>query len=226
MQSEETPVRREIGDIVSRLRRILGSRHVSTILTDAPARPADCTTWIQEAIKLRPAMFRNFADAERGRIVLSNFPKWAPGPMPSNQEGVNFENTYYSIRQEEGGGGVLVCRREQIPTSELLHAHTCGDHIRAPRRAVRRMRTFLSTTFACADGALEMFLSYMSLAAAGVRLPEVILIFLGPEGEGKTLPLCDLMGSIRGTGRAVAPPSIFQTPEEFSRQGRLYRGMR
>ena len=90
--------------------------------------------------------------------------------------------------------------------------------------AVRRMRTFLSKTFAGTDGALGMFLSYMSLVAACVRLPEVILIFAGPGGEGETLLLCDLMGTIWGTGHAAAPPSIFQTPEEFRRQGHLYMG--
>ena len=95
-----------------------------------------------------------------------------------------------------------------------------------PDVAARRMRTFLSTTFAGTDGALEMSLSYMSLVAAGVRLPEVVLIFAGPGGEGETLILCDLIGSIWGTGHAVDPPSIFQTPDEFRRQWHLYRGMR
>ena len=95
-----------------------------------------------------------------------------------------------------------------------------------PDVAVRRMHTFLSTTFAGTDGALEMFLSYMSLVAAGVRLPEVILISAGPDGEGKTLLLFDLMGSIWGNAPAVAPPSIFQTPEGIRRKWHLYRDMR
>ena len=71
-----------------------------------------------------------------------------------------------------------------------------------------------------------MFLAYMSLVAAGVRLPEIILIFVGPGGEGKTLLLCDLMRAVWCSGRAVAPPSILQTAEEFRKQGHLYRGMR
>ena len=71
-----------------------------------------------------------------------------------------------------------------------------------------------------------MFLAYMSLVAAGVRLPEIILIFVGPGGEGRALLLCDLMRAVWGSGHAVAPPSILQTAEEFRKQGHLYRGMR
>ena len=74
MDAEDTPDRGEIGDIASRLRRILGSRDAPTILTHAPARPVVSPNWIQEAIKLCSAMFRNFADAGRCRIVLANFP--------------------------------------------------------------------------------------------------------------------------------------------------------
>ena len=67
---------------------------------------------------------------------------------------------------------------------------------------------------------------YMHIVAAGVRLPEIILIFAGPGGEGKTLLLCDLMRDVWGSDRAVAPPSILQTTEEFRKQGHLYMGMR
>ena len=70
-----------------------------------------------------------------------------------------------------------------------------------------------------------MFLVYMSLVAARVRLPGIILIFAGPGGEGKTLLLRDLMRAVWGSGRAVAPPSILQTAEEFRKQGHLYRGV-
>ena len=54
-----------------------------------------------------------------------------------------------------------------------------------PDVSVRRMRKFLSTTFAGTDGALEMFLSYMSLVSAGVRLPEVILILARGPRRGR-----------------------------------------
>ena len=71
-----------------------------------------------------------------------------------------------------------------------------------------------------------MMLSYMALVACNSRLPEVIFVFFGRGGEGKTLFLSDLMRSVRGTGFGGAQPSIFQTPGEFRRQGHPYRGLR
>ena len=59
-----------------------------------------------------------------------------------------------------------------------------------------------------------------------MRLPEVIIAIAGYGGEGETLFLSDLMRAVRGTGFPDAPPSILQTPEEFRRQGNLYRGLR
>ena len=76
------------------------------------------------------------------------------------------------------------------------------------------------------DGALEMFPAYMSLVAAGVRFPAIILISAGPVGEGKTLLLPGLMRAVWGSGHAVAPPSILQTAGGFRRQCYLYRGAR
>ena len=73
-------------------------------------------------------------------------------------------------------------------------------------------------------GALEMLLSYMALVACSVRPPEAIIFFVDPGGEGKTLLLCDLMKAVWGTGQFGAPPSIFQIPEGFRRQGRIYMG--
>ena len=69
-----------------------------------------------------------------------------------------------------------------------------------------------------------MIPSYMAIASASVGLPEIMIVFVCPGGVWKTLHLCDLMGALWGTGRAVAPPSILQTVEEFRRQGHLYRG--
>ena len=71
-----------------------------------------------------------------------------------------------------------------------------------------------------------MLLSHMALVAASGRLPEIMIVFVGPGGEGGTLLLCDLMSALWGTGHSVAPPSILQTGEEFRKQGHLYRGMK
>ena len=71
-----------------------------------------------------------------------------------------------------------------------------------------------------------MLLSYVDISAASLRAPEAILEFFGPGGEEKSLLLCDLMGSVWGSGHIVPPPSLLQTPEEFRRQCHLYRGLK
>ena len=63
-----------------------------------------------------------------------------------------------------------------------------------------RLGRFTSTTFDGASGALEMLLSYMALAACSLRLPEAILVFVGPGGEGALL-FCDMMQAVWGLAR-------------------------
>ena len=158
-------------------------------------------------------------------MVISNFPSWASGPIPSRQDGVKFENKYISIPAEEGEVGKMVCERKP-----KTHANNCyitipvAIQFRLPEGAIRRMMIFLETTFDGQDQALEMLLSYMALVAASVRLPEVIIAFVGPGGDGETLLLCDLMGAVWGKGHSVAPPPILQTGEEFRTQCHIYRG--
>ena len=227
LHSEYPHPRRSISAIAERMRDILENQSVSSILSADPSPPAAPCIWLQEVVKLCAAMFKNFVDPGRDRVVLSNFLKWASEPMPARQAGVNFNNRYYEICHENRPPGKLVCTRKS--KSPHRNCYTSVPHdisYRLPDSAVRRMRTFLTTTFSGTGGALEMFLAYMSLVAAGVRLPEIILIFVGPGGEGKTLLLCDLMRAVWGSGHAVAPPSILQTAEEFRKQGHLYRGMR
>ena len=207
LHSEYPHPRRSITVVAGRIRDILENQSSSSILSADPSPPAAPCAWLQEVVKLCAAMFQNFVDPGRGRIVLSNFLKWAPEPMPERQDGVNFRNRYYAIYQESEASGRLVCRRQS--KSPLRKCYTSIPHditYRLPDLAVWRMRNFLTTTFSGADRALEMLLAYVSLVAAGVRLPEIILIFVGPGGEGKTLLLCDLMRAVWGSGHAVAPP--------------------
>ena len=145
--------------------------------------------------------------------------------MPDRQSGVSFKNKYFAIYAEDGGAGKFVCSREpKEPSRNCYTSAPVGILFRLPDASVSRMRRFLGTTFARQDDSLEMLLSYMALVAASGRLPEIMIVFVGPGGEGKTLLLCDLMSAVWGTGHAVAPPSILQTSEEFRRQGHLYRG--
>ena len=193
--------------------------------TEGVARNQATSLWHHEPAKLCAAMFKNFADPGRDKVVIANFLRWASGPVPARQDGVNFENKYFSISVEEGEVGKMVCERKpKSPANNCYITIPVEIQFRLPEVAIRRMRIFLETTFAGQDPALEMLLSYMALVAASVRLPEVLIVFVGPGGEGKTLLLCDLMGAVWGTGHAVAPPSILQTGEEFRKQCHIYRG--
>ena len=159
--------RRSISVIVERMRDILENQSASSILSADPSQPAAPCIWLQDVIKIFAVMFKNFVDAGRGRVVLSNFLKWGPGPMPARQDGVNFNNRYYAIYQESGASVRLVCRRQS--KSPLRNCYTSVPHdisYRLPDVAVWRMRTFLTTTFPWEDGALEMFPAYMSFVAA------------------------------------------------------------
>ena len=170
-------------------------------------------------------MFKNFVDPGVGKVAIANFLRWASGPAPERQDGVNFKNKYFSIFVEPGDVGKTACdRKQKSPYNNCYVTIPVEIQFRLPEVAISRMRIFLETTFAGQGAALEMLLSYMAIVAASVRLPEVLIVFVGPGGEGKTLLLCDLMSSVWGTGRAVAPPSIFQTCEEFRKQGHMYRG--
>ena len=92
--------RRSISVIAERMRDILENQSVSPILSAGPSPPAAPCIWMQEVVKLRAAMFKNFVDPGRDRVVLSNFLKWASEPMPARQAGVNFNNRYYEICHE------------------------------------------------------------------------------------------------------------------------------
>ena len=103
----------------------------------------------------------------------------------------------------------------EIPRAQLLHIWPIAIGLPSIQRISGATGRFISTTFDGANGALEMPLSYMALAACSLRMPEVVLVFVGAGGEVKTLLLCDTMQAVWGAGQMNAPPSIFQTPEEF-----------
>ena len=203
---------------------IVSSNDIFAILS-ATSGPPPAGCWMVESSKLCVAMFKNFADPGRDKVVLANFLRWASGPIPARQDGVNFENKYFSISVEEGEVGKMVCERKpKSPCNNCYVTIPVEIQFQLPEGAIRRMRIFLETTFSGQDPALEMLLSYMALVASSVRLPEVMMVLVGHGGEGKTLLMCDLMGAVWGTGHAVAPPSILQTSEEFRKQGHIYRG--
>ena len=159
-------------------------------------------------------------------MVLANFLRWASGPIPVRQGGVNFENKYPPISVDAGEVGKMECERK--PKSPCIHFNItipAGIQFRLSEGDIRRTRISLEKTFAGQVPALEMILSYIALVAASVRLPEVVIVFVCPIGDGKALLMRDLMGAVWGAGRSVAPPSILQTSEEFRTQGHIYRGV-
>ena len=145
------------------------------------------------------------------------------GQRLRGRRGVNFNYRYYAIYQENVNSGMPVCRIKRYPPIRNCYTSAPRDiPYRLPDVAVRRMRTSLTTTFPWAEVALYMFLAYLSLVAAGVRLPGHIHLFAGTGVERKTLLLCDLMVSVWGSGHAAAP---LQTPGGFRKKGHLYREM-
>ena len=73
--------------------------------------------------------------------------------------------------------------------------------------------------------ALEVLLSYIDIVDDSLRTPEASPVSSAQAARGGSLLPCDLMGALRGSGHTVTPPSLLQTPEEFRRKGRFYRGL-
>ena len=121
---------------------------------------------------------------------------------------------------------MIVERRPQAPENDSYTYVPIELHFQLPGDAVRRMDQFFCTTFAGTSGALEMLLAQKALVAAGARLPEVIIVLVGPGGEGKTLLTVTLGEAVWGTGHADASSSLLQVPEEFRKQGYLLAQMR
>ena len=198
------------------LREIRTSRDMVDISADSADRSLATGSRMGAAAKLCASMFRNFEDPGRDRVVLANFLRWASDPMPGRQNGVNFKNEYFAIYAEDGGVGKLVCLRD--PKGHSRNCYTSipvAIHFRLPDASVFRMRLFLCTTFARQGASLGILLSYMALVAASGRLPEIMIVFFGPGGEGETLLLCDLMSAVWGTGHSVAPRQSSKLARSF-----------
>ena len=87
MQNEFHTEERTFGAVSQSLRLILSSGAALDEPTEAVARNQATSLWHHEPAKLRAAMFKNFADPGRDKVVLTNFHKWASEPYPPNMGG-------------------------------------------------------------------------------------------------------------------------------------------
>ena len=140
--------------------------------------------------------------------------------------GANFENAYYEVHAPVSTAAPMVCaRKRKSPLNNSYASLTSSISFAHSAVHVRRMHRFIATTLAGTDG-IRLLLSMYAIVAAGVRLPEVILFFLGEGGEGKSLLLSTLGRDFWGPGRSEASGAMLQTEGEFRRQGHLYRKLR
>ena len=130
------------------IRDVVSIMDILAILSATPGPPpAGC--WMAESSKLCVAMFRNFEDPGWGKVANANFLRWASGPIPVRQDGVNFENKYFSISVDGGGVRKMVRgRKPQSPSNNCYVTIPVEIHFRLPEGAIRRMGIFLETTFA------------------------------------------------------------------------------
>ena len=157
------------------------------------------SSWASDASKLSAALFKSFAETGRDRVIFSNFARWASGDMPSGRRGVNFENMYYDASSyPDEGGKMQRNRRAKSPARNCYAFAPVRIDYMVPDLDVVRMERILSVTFAGADGAPQTILSYMSLVACSVRLPEVTIALVGSGGKGGTLFLSGLMRDVWG----------------------------
>ena len=141
-----------------------------------------------EASNLCFSMFKNFADLD----CPGGLPDFgAREPFPDRQDGVNFETDNSISLSGRRKCQILLRPGDKGAAPELLRLHSGGDSIPAGRRIKSSYGAFLPTTFACQESATEVLLCYMSLIAAAVRLPDVILCLVWPGGVGRSLLLFD-----------------------------------
>ena len=101
-----------VSDIAILLRTILSGKTVAELHAAHSGKIPGAYSWAQEAAKLCARMFKNFAEPGRDRVILSNYVKWASTPFPRAQNGVNFENCFYSIEASGDGEGEMRCGLE------------------------------------------------------------------------------------------------------------------
>ena len=86
---------------------------------------------------------------------------------------------------------------------------------------LQRLRRFLITTFAGAEGLL-LILSALTLAIRGIPQPDCLIVLIGPGSDGKSLFLIDLLKTAFQEARAQAGPGVLQIPEEFRKNMRRH----
>ena len=145
--------------------------------------------WATESAKLCSSMCRNFTDPGTDKTALVNFTTWASVDPPSVENGINFANVCYAVRCGGRSADLFLCARTPKSPSNNSYTRVLSRlDYRNPVDSVNRLRRFLRTTLSGTDG-LELLLAMYSLVAAGIRLPEVMLIFAGEGGEGESLLL-------------------------------------
>ena len=210
------------------IQRILNTRNQMGLRDELlRSRGAKSSTWPAGTANPCHVMFEPFANSGRETTVLSNLARWRNSPTHGERRGVNFSDRYYDVRPWGAGTGrMMVERRPQARENDSYTYVTFELHFRPPGGAVRDMDPFLRTAVAGSSGALEMSLAQNALATTGERLQEVIIVLVGPGGEGKTLLTVTLGVAARAAGHAGASSPLLQAPEEFRRQGYLLAQLR
>ena len=103
MQSDFPTPERTFGAVSQSLRLILTSNAVLDVPADGLARNQSASLWHNGPAKLCDAMFRNFADPGRDRVVLANYRKRASEPYPPNMGGWTSQTSSSTFQLEIPG---------------------------------------------------------------------------------------------------------------------------
>ena len=155
-------------------------------------------------------MCKNFADPGRDREALGDFARWASVDPPSVENGINSANVFYAVRCGGRSTDPFACERTPKSPFNNTYARVVARlDYRHSVDSVNRMRRFLCATLSGEDG-LELFLAMYSLVAAGLSLPEVILILVGMGAKGN--PPCFSPYAALSGG-----PDMVTLPRRFSK---------
>lgn len=117
----------------------------------------------------------------RMNVVIERFMKWGQTELcDSDRVGVAFSDcSLYWV-------GLSFVQGPWAPANQCYWRVECPLNMSPHYTALRKLGRFLLTTFADAGQGLQRILAMLALIARGEVIPHVMILLMGPGGEGKT----------------------------------------
>ena len=136
--------------------------------------------------------------------------------MPEKGRGVASEDFYWLVGDEN-----CAKSRKRINVNFYVEDPACLSYD-PPPESIRRMRRFMATTFPRSDEGHRAHLATQSLAAGAGILPEVILFFIAPDGDGTSSLEATPASALWDTGFGRFRCIMIHAEEEFWAKFRKY----